>query len=1155
MSFVHLHVHSEYSMLDGTVRIPALAASVRETGMPAVALTDWCNVFAALKFFRAAMDAGVKPIIGAELPIATGDGRSVAGSVVCLCQDGAGYLNLCQLISQAYREGQLVDGSPAIRLEWLNVDRLTGLIILTGGLGGLAARHLAREEVAEAKEFLTQLKHCAPDRVYVEITRCGRRGEARIMQGLVALASELDLPRVASNDVRFLRESDFDAHEARICIHQGAALNDRKRARHYSEAQHLKSPEAMQTLFSDMPDALENARIVAERCNFRFELGVYHMPEYPMADGGDVDTELRRQTAEGLEQRLSLLGLADDAQAVETYRTRLDHELGIIIKMGFSGYFLIVADFVRWAKANAIPVGPGRGSGAGSLAAYALEITELDPVGYDLLFERFLNPERVSMPDFDIDFCMERRDEVIGYVAERYGRPQVAQIITHGTMAAKAVVRDVGRVLSHPYGFVDQIAKLVPFEVGMTLSRALEEEPQLKARYDEDEEVRGLIDLALKLEGITRNAGRHAGGVVIAPRPLVEYMPLFLEPGGESPVTQFDMGDVEGVGLVKFDFLGLRTLTIIDWAVANANVQRAVLNEPPIEILRIPLDDVKSFELVRAAQTTAVFQLESRGMKELIKRLAPDSFDDLVALVALFRPGPLQSGMVDDFIDRKHGRKKVTYLHPALEPILKSTYGVILYQEQVMQIAQSLAGYSLGAADLLRRAMGKKKPAEMAKQREIFMHGSREQGVDEEIATTIFDLMEKFAGYGFNKSHSAAYALVAYQTAWMKANYPAAFMAAVMSADLDSTEKLVGLRAECLVMGLDLLPPNVNLSEYRFSLTEAGAIVYGLGAIKGVGQGAVEAIVEARTQGGAFSSIADLCMRCDGRKLNRRTLESLIKAGALDSLGAHRGALFADVDAALSMAEQKARSEAVGQNDLFGLAAPSGPAPSVAPASSAASVPDWSEAERLKAEKESLGWYLSGHPFNSTRPLLEGFVSAPIAELQPGPRHVAGMIVGYRKQNTRRGKMGIVTLEDHSGQIEVLVYSKILEIVAPVLHNDAVVAIEGTVQEDERSGGINMVADNVLALSEVVASRPTHLTIRLNSGRGLPGAGDVNAVGRLKRLLKARQGGRCQVLLDLTREDLEARVALGQDWQITPSLELLQELGEGFGAAAVKLGY
>ncbi len=794
-------------------------------------------------------------------------------------------------------------------------------------------------------------------------------------------------------------------------------------------------PEEMQALFRDIPEALENTVEIARRCNLELELGKNYLPDFPVPEGTSLDGFFARQAEEGLEQRLEQLPPAGsgDLQATrDRYLDRLHTEIGVITKMGFPGYFLIVADFIRWAKANGIPVGPGRGSGAGSLVAYALTITDLDPLRYDLLFERFLNPERVSMPDFDVDFCMEGRDRVIEYVAEKYGRDKVSQIITYGSMAAKAVVRDVGRVLGHPYGFVDRIAKLIPFEIGITLDKALEQEPAFSELYDGDEEVRAVIDLARSLEGLARNAGKHAGGVVIAPSQLTDFTPLYCEQGGEALVSQFDKDDVEAVGLVKFDFLGLRTLTIIDWALKTINTRQAAAGKPSVDINTIPLQDRASFDLLKASATTAVFQLESSGMKDLIRRLQPDTFEDIVALVALFRPGPLQSGMVDDFIARKHGAS-IKYPHPDLEPILKPTYGIILYQEQVMQIAQVLAGYTLGGADMLRRAMGKKKPEEMAKQRSIFMEGAGQRGVDSKVAEGIFDLMEKFAGYGFNKSHSAAYALISYQTAWLKAHYPAAFMAAVLSADMDNTDKVVHLIAECRDMKLKVVPPDVNLSNHHFTEQTGDTVVYGLGAIKGVGQGAIEGMLAERAAGGPFADLFDLCQRVDLRKVNRRVFDALIRAGALDSLGETRATHQASLAQALQLAEQRSRDLNTGQNDLFG-----GADPAVAPVTGKQVLPEWEEEQRLQGEKETLGLYLTGHPINRYEPELANIISGKLAELAamcsglPAGGHsgrggggeravtIAGLVMSMRIRKTQRGgKIAFLTLDDRTARLDV----------------------------------------------------------------------------------------------------------------------------------------
>ncbi|HFC53435.1 MAG TPA: DNA polymerase III subunit alpha, partial [Gammaproteobacteria bacterium] len=895
--------------------------------------------------------------------------------LVLLCRDNDGYRNLTRLVSRSYLEGQQ-RGYPVVQREWLK-GASEGLIALSGATAGDVGRALLagnRELAVRQLEFWLEL---FPDSYYLELLRTGREGEEEYLHAAVDLAAAHDVPVVATNDVVFLDREDFEAHEARVCIHEGRTLNDPRRPRHYSGQQYLRSPAEMAELFADLPEALENSVEIARRCNVEITLGRNFLPSSPVPAGKSVEEHLAEQSRAGLERRLKVLFDADSPEFAgqrKPYDERLASELEVINQMGFPGYFLIVADFIRWAKQNGIPVGPGRGSGAGSLVAYALTITDIDPLRYDLLFERFLNPERVSMPDFDVDFCMEGRDRVIEYVAQTYGRDKVSQIITYGTMAAKAVVRDVGRVFGHPYGFVDRIAKLIPFEIGMTLDKALEQEEALRELYRQDEEVAAIIDLGRKLEGITRNAGKHAGGVVIAPSQLTDFTPLYCEPGTRSLVTQFDKDDVEAVGLVKFDFLGLRTLTIIDRALQTINRQREAQGEHPIDIGAIPLDDAASFELLKSCATTAIFQLESRGMKDLIKRLQPDSFEDIIALVALFRPGPLQSGMVDDFINRKHGRARVEYPHPDLESILKPTYGVILYQEQVMQIAQVLAGYSLGAADLLRRAMGKKKPEEMARQRAVFTEGALKRGVDEKTATHIFDLMEKFAGYGFNKSHSAAYALVSYQTAWLKAHYPAAFMAAVISSDMDHTDKVVTFIDECHDMGLEVLPPDVNRCHYHFTITGERTILYGLGAIKGVGEGVIEAIVRARESGGEFSDLFDFCRRLDLKKVNRRVLEALIRAGAMDSLGPNRATLMDALPDAIRIAEQYLRDTAVGQSDLFGICDSGAPA-----AGGKYRVQrEWEEEQRLRGEKETLGLYLTGHPIERYLPELKQFISSRI---------------------------------------------------------------------------------------------------------------------------------------------------------------------------------
>src|SRR3990167_8519453 len=854
--FVHLRLHTEYSLRDGLIRLPDLMERAHQDAMPAIAFTDFCNLYATVKFYKAALDMGIKPIIGIDVLMASEKANTEPTRLTLLCQNLTGYKNLLQLVSKSFLEGQST-GRPTIQRAWLT-SFSAGLIALSGGHEGDLGQALIDHDKASALATLAFWQQRFPNRFYIEVSRTGKPAETSYLPEALAFAEKHRLPVVATNDVRFLSPDDYEAHEARVCIQEGAILSDPQRTRSYTEQQYFRSQAEMQRLFADIPAALANTIEIAKRCNVAFELGKPELPHFPVPDGFTIENYFSAMVKKGLEERLATTPKENVANSIakDAYEKRLERELDVINKMGFAGYFLIVADFTKWAKENGIPVGPGRGSGPGSLVAYSLKITDLDPLALDLLFERFLNPERVSMPDFDIDFCMEGRDRVIEYVMDTHGHDSVSQIITYGTMAAKAVVRDVGRVLGLGYGFVDKIAKLIPFELGMTLEKAMEQEPLLRERYQQEDEVRTLIDLARKLEGTTRNVGKHAGGIVIAPGKLTDFVPLYCEPNDAAHViTQFDKDDVEAVGLVKFDFLGLKTLTIIEYALRVINKQREQEHQPPIDINLIPLHDPLTFKLLKECQSTAIFQLESHGMRDLIKRLQPDCFEDLIALVALFRPGPLQAGAADDFINRKHGRAKIVYQHPLLTPILRPTYGAIVYQEQVMQIAQVLAGYTLGSADLLRKAMGKKQPDEMAKQREIFCRGAMKYKVNAEVASHIFDLMEKFAGYGFNKSHSASYALIAYQTAWLKAHYPAAFMAAVLSADMDRTEKIIILLDECQSLKLHVSPPDINKSEYKFKVIDEKHIMYGLGAIKGVGLAAIENMMSVRERDGNFKNL------------------------------------------------------------------------------------------------------------------------------------------------------------------------------------------------------------------------------------------------------------------------------------------------------------
>ncbi|MES1944181.1 DNA polymerase III subunit alpha [Salinisphaera sp. PC39] len=1149
--FVHLRLHTEYSLSDGIVRIKPLLARARELGMPAVAITDIANLFGMVKFYRAALAAGVKPIIGVDLWI-RGEGGEPPSRLTLLCQDRTGYRNLCEILTDSYLHGQH-RGQALTDPAWLT-GRTDGLIALSGAAEGDVGRALAggrREAAAAAARHWAAL---FPERYYLELVRTQREGEEACLSESVALALDLDLPVVATNDVRFLKAEEFEAHEARVCIHDGHTLDDPRRPRRYSAEQYLKSPEEMAATFSDLPEALENSVEIARRCNLELTLGENFLPRFPLPEGHDAASYLREQSAAGLEERLADLYPDPDEREArrDTYEARLAHELDVIGSMGFPGYFLIVADFIAWARDNGVPVGPGRGSGAGSLVAYALGITDLDPLAYDLLFERFLNPERVSMPDFDIDFCMEGRDRVIEYVAERYGHEKVSQIITYGTMAARAVVRDVGRVLGHPYGYVDRIAKQVPFAVDMTLERALQESEELKAGYDEDEEVRYLIDLAMALEGLCRNPGKHAGGVVIAPDELIEFTPLYCEANGGNRVTQFDKDDVEAVGLVKFDFLGLRTLTIIDRAVRIANERLRAAGADEIDIRGLPLDDEASFELLRSGQTTAVFQLESAGMRRLIKRLKPNDFEDIVALVALYRPGPLESGMVEDFNARKNEGAKVLYPHPSLEPVLEPTYGVILYQEQVMQIAQELAGYSLGGADLLRRAMGKKKPEEMAKQRAVFLEGAKSRGIEEDTAAYIFDLIEKFAGYGFNKSHSAAYALVSYQTAWLKAHHPAAFMCAVLSADMDNTDKIVTLIDECQRMEIEVLAPDINASAYDFSVVDEGSIRYGLGAIKGVGRAAIEAMIAERGAGGAFDGLYAFCRRIDTGRVNRRVLEALIRAGALDPLGPNRASLMQGLPRALAAAEQDRSAEQVGQDDMFGLGAQDPAQPAV---HELETLPEWPEEERLRAERDTLGLYLTGHPINAWENELARFTSGKIGTLvgemtRPdeaagfngngrGRRTVvvAGLVVEVRR--IRRGRRVVFVLDDRSGRLECTLFEEKAARYQHLLQPDKLLVAEGSLSYDDYTEGYRLNPTEILEMDAARERYAARILLQLSDQRRF----DVDELaGALERY---RADGGCGIVVRY--RNASARAVLTLDGTRVRACEALLDDLRGLG--------
>jgi DNA polymerase-3 subunit alpha len=1161
-TFIHLRVHSDYSMCDGLKKVKPIIAKAAELNMPALALTDQTNLCGLVKYYHAAHAAGMKPIIGCDFWVKSEELEDELFRLVIIATDNIGYKNLTELISKAYMRGH-IQGKAVLDKNWL-IEFKQGLILLSGGREGDIGKALLKGNHQLVNQMVIFYQSHFHHHFYLELIRTGRENEENYLHLAVELASKIGLPVVATNEVVFLDPKDFDAHEVRVAIHDGYTLDDKRRPKLYSAEQYLRTSDEMSVLFSDIPEALENTVEIAKRCNVTVTLGEYVLPDFP-TEGLEINDYFIKVSEAGLEKRLIQLfdtkveGFSDIRKP---YDERLAIELKVVNNMGFPGYFLIVMEFIQWSKDNNIPVGPGRGSGAGSLIAYALDITDIDPLEFDLLFERFLNPERVSMPDFDIDFCMDRRDEVIDHVAELYGRDAVSQIITFGTMAAKAVIRDVGRVLGHPYGFVDRISKLIPPTPGMTLAKAFEEEPKLPEIYAQDSEVKDLINMCRILEGTTRNAGKHAGGVVISPTTITDFSPLYCDEEGKNPVTQFDKNDVEDAGLVKFDFLGLRTLTILQWAIEMADEKLLSMGKEPIDITKINLEDPTSYQVLLKSQTTAVFQLESSGMKSLIAKLKPDCFEDIIALVALFRPGPLQSGMVDNFIERKHGREAVSYpdetwQHIDLKPILEPTYGIILYQEQVMQIAQVLAGYSLGGADMLRRAMGKKKPEEMAKQRVGFEEGAINRGVDGELAMKIFDLVEKFAGYGFNKSHSAAYALVSYQTLWMKTHFPAQFMAAVMSADMDNTEKIVTLVDECQNMGVYLLPPDVNAGQYKFTVNDDDQIVYGIGAIKGIGQGPIEAIIEARNSSGPFVDLFDFCARLDLKKTNKRILEKLIKSGAMDKLGPnndkgpHRAALFNTLPDAIRAADQHAKAKALGQDDLFGLINEE---------------PDdtrqvfkvcayWPEEVWLDGEKETLGLYLTGHPINRYLAEIKHYGSGRLVSLQPKGKDnlsvAIGLVIGVRVLVNKRGRRwALVTLDDKSARMDIRLFPDDYDTFADLLVTDAILVCKGQVSFDDYSGGITMTARDIMTIDDARETYVKSLDICVDKAMI-----SSTFIEDFTQVLLPYKDGTCPIRVFYQREEAQGMLELGVQWRITPADLLLYELKNLLGNDNIRLAF
>jgi DNA polymerase-3 subunit alpha len=1086
LQFVHLRLHSEFSVVDGIVRIDDAVDSAATDGQGALALTDSANLFGAVRFYKAARAKGVKPILGVDAWITNDADRDKPHRLLLLVQDRAGYRNLCELLSRAWLENQH-RGRGEMRIEWFEGAAAAGLIALSGAAAGEIGSLLLAGQREHAKTAALRLAALFPQRFYLEVQRAGRADDEPQLRAALALAVDLGLPVVATHPVQFLTRDDFRAHEARVCIAEGYTLADPRRPRPFTEHQYFRSQADMAQAFADLPVALANSVQIARRCNLALELGKARLPEFPTPPGVTLDDFCRQLSEEGLERRLARLfpeaAVRDERRA--TYRARLDLELGVIAKMGFSGYFLIVADFINWAKNHGVPVGPGRGSGAGSLVAYSLGITDLDPLKYDLLFERFLNPERVSMPDFDIDFCQDNRDRVIDYVKRKYGAHAVSQIATFGTLGAKAVVRDAGRVLDLPYTKCDQLSKLIPHNPAdpWTLERALAHEPAFADAVRSDEENAGLVELAKPLEGLTRNVGMHAGGVLIAPGKLTDFCPLYAAgtAGGaagsgeaEGVISQFDKDDVEAIGLVKFDFLGLTTLTILELALAYV---KQLDPDSTLTLETIPLDDPATYDIFRTANTAAIFQFESRGMRDLLKRARPERLEDLIALNALFRPGPME--LIPDYVERRHGRQRIDYLDPRLKEILDETFGIMVYQEQVMRIAQVIGGYSLGAADLLRRAMGKKKPDEMARHRSTFVEGAMKNGVRENVATELFDLMEKFAGYGFNKSHSAAYAVVACQTAYFKKHHPAAFFAANLSAVMGDTDKVKELVEDAKANGIAVLAPDINSGNYRFEPVDLKSVRYGLGGIKGTGQGAIESIIAARQAGGPFRHLFDLCARVDKHVINRRVVEALVRAGALDRLHADRATLFASVGRALESAERAVAH--AGQTSLFDE-----------PAGGAAETVDyvptrpWTERERLANEKLALGYYFSGHLFREYEAEARRLAPTRLADVRAaqGGRsdtvRLAGIIVSARSQNTRRGRMGVIVLDDASAQLELMVFSELYDRKRALLKEDTLVFVVGKLRYDEFNQRLSISADDVMDLAEARAKAEARLRIEID---------------------------------------------------------------------------
>ena len=1145
MRFVHLGIHTEFSITESIVRVPDLIKAAVNEEMPALALTDLSNLHAAVKFYGKCLGQGIKPILGSVLRLNDADHR-----VTLLSMNNHGWRNLTELVSRGYIEGQQLN-IPCVNKAWI-LEQADDLILLLG-IQSDVGKMLITSNPQKAEPLLEEWIEKFGNRVYLALTRTDRPDEDTFIAEAVKLAKKYNIGVVAHNDVHFIRREDYEAHEARVCIADGYVLGDNRRPKTYSPEQYFKTAEEMTALFSDIPSAIENSYHIAKRCNVTLQLGKYFLPDYPIPEGHTIDTYFAHLSKQGLEERLNVLYPVaqrdeDWAEIRKPYDERIEYEINIINSMGFPGYFLIVMDFIQWSKNNGVPVGPGRGSGAGSLVAYSLKITDLDPLRYELLFERFLNPERVSMPDFDVDFCIAGRDKVIDYVARTYGRDAVSQIATFGTMAAKGAIRDVARVLGKSYGLADRISKLIPTKpLGLSLEESIEAEPQLKdvvtnpsnPDYDDASEI---WEMALKLEGITRNTGKHAGGVVIAPTKITDFSAVMCDADGTARVAQYDKDDVESAGLVKFDFLGLRNLTVIEDAVQNIN--KRIQADTPLDIAHIPLDDKDAYLVFANANTTAVFQFESVGMKKMLKEARPSKFEEIIAFVSLYRPGPMD--LIPDFIHRMHGGE-FEYLHPLLEGVLEPTYGIMVYQEQVMQAAQYCAGYTLGGADLLRRAMGKKKPEEMVKQRQIFIEGAAKKDIDAATANHIFDYMEKFAGYGFNKSHAAAYALVAYQTAWLKAHYPAEFLAAVMSSEMQNTDNVVFLIDDCRHNGLEVLPPSVNMSLYHFHASDERTIVYGLGAIKGVGEQAMQSVIDSRQKEGPYRDLFDFCHRIDLKKINKRTLEALIRAGALDCLGIERSSLMAQLPEAVQAAEQARSNRETGIMDLFGEVEEVQRKP-------AKPVKPWSDEVRLKGEKDTLGLYLTGHPIDVYRNELKAFIPSKINELTPTRRGVTTVFAGLVVDVANFPNRMVVTLDDGTARIEVSANHERFQRFKDIVQTEKVVVIEGEIYEREGFDRPMGRLTKAFSLNEIRQKRANSIQIHLHAEH-LSKTLSQDLQNMLLPYCNVDLCTHIPVLLHLDYAYATAELHLGIQWKIAPLDEALVKLRDYFGKESLHIEY